>query len=258
MKKNIDIAKEYDSIYEKLSATTLLQDILKKAFDADYIQEINQFSFLKRKDLNQIHDVLSIIPSPLLGLELGCGTGELTSELARIHNGKWFGLDISSTAIKLANQRIQKTYTSFSVNFAIGHFESIPLPLSSIDCIIAIDSIQHSAPYIVSAFEINRVLKPGGYLIFSNWIKRAPTSQLILEDPLYVELIKNNFIILTTIDTDPNLAKQIEVYSEIYRRKLDVERILGRHFLENLIREGHHILISRNSIQRALTIARKQ
>lgn len=219
----------------------------------EYVEGVSPFSYLKKSEIIKIHETLKTFGPVHYGLEIGCGTGGLTLELTQKIAGQWTGLDISETAIVQAKQRCNTAH--HNTHFVVGSINCIPFPAAHFDCIIVVDAIQHGKPYAHSVKEIRRVLKPNGKLLFTNWVRKLPFSQLIKTDPLCSELLNCGFNIHSITDTDPGLHKQIKVYIEIYERRTEFERELGGLFLEMMFREAHHIGRLRNSIQRVLTIA---
>ena len=101
-------------------------------------------------------------------LELGCGIGRIGREIAPLC-GKWFGVDISSTLIEIAKQRMNHlNNVAFKVlnktslhNFSDHFFDKV----YSHAVFIHLDK-EDAFLYLK---EIARVLKPGGILYFDTW-----------------------------------------------------------------------------------------
>jgi len=105
---------------------------------------------------------------PLAGtrvLELGCGTAELTREIATHTPG------VSITALEVdriqfeKNRRIQDLP---NVSFEFGGAEAIPAPAAYFDIVIMFHSLHHVPVENMdrALLEIRRVLKPGGLAYF--------------------------------------------------------------------------------------------
>jgi SAM-dependent methyltransferase len=93
-------------------------------------------------------------------LDAGCGTGGLLEFLRKSFNVA--GFDDSFEAVRKAFER-NGSYESL----AVGDVESIPFHNNRFNAVTCIDVIYHAnvADERVALNEMNRVLKPGGYLI---------------------------------------------------------------------------------------------
>lgn len=97
-------------------------------------------------------------------LEVGCGTGAFSQQLLEIHPDLHFiGCDVSPKAIEEATVRCNK--------YSRAKFEALDatntgLPADSVDVVVGA-SILHHLPLEPSLREINRLLKPGGLVCFS-------------------------------------------------------------------------------------------
>lgn len=116
-------------------------------------------------------------------LEVGCGLGMLSLELAR--NGlDVIGVDVSPESIKIANQyREKNTYTS---NFGSLEYKcidalSLDIPEQSLDTIVFFRSLHHIA-------ELDKIMKKA-----KSWLK--PNGCLILSEPVRDHFNKNSAFI---------------------------------------------------------------
>ncbi|MBN1779164.1 MAG: class I SAM-dependent methyltransferase [Candidatus Buchananbacteria bacterium] len=98
-------------------------------------------------------------------LDVGCGNGRLV-ELFKSVNVNYTGLDISEELIKIAQAKYPDR------NFMIGNLVDLPDFATQFDSVFAIASLHHipSEKLRNQALEkIASALKPGGYLIMTNW-----------------------------------------------------------------------------------------
>lgn len=96
-------------------------------------------------------------------LDLGCGTGYFTRALQqKFPEAYVLAMDLAETMLEVARAR-----NSPGLGLLCGDAEHLPLASNSVDVIFSSLALQwcHNLPLLFS--ELNRVLKPGGKLIFS-------------------------------------------------------------------------------------------
>ncbi len=102
-------------------------------------------------------------------LDLACGTGVVTKELAQnvIPNGKVIALDINKEMIELAKSKCSKWANH--IKFILGSAEELNIPDNSMDRVLCQQGFQFFPNKKVVAKEIFRVLKPNGKAVLSTW-----------------------------------------------------------------------------------------
>lgn len=105
--------------------------------------------------------------APLTIVDAGCGTGECTFALARrFPKAKVFGIDIAQGMI----QQAKKKRRWFSkTRFQIGDMSALPFEDNSIDFLFSNLALQWVDDLSSCFREWQRVLKPGGLLLFSTF-----------------------------------------------------------------------------------------
>jgi ubiquinone/menaquinone biosynthesis C-methylase UbiE len=252
MEKTATNAAVYDEIYSRFPSSQLFDDALRAGMGREYSSILGQFSFLKRAELNVIEHQVGGMGERLRGLDIGCGTGYLPVYLGERFGGDWTGLDRSQAALIAARERSQ----SGRLKFVLGDIERLPFRSGSFDCLIAIDTLQHATSYARCARELRRVLRPGGVLIFTNWMMAVAKERLIAVDPLLTALSAHGFEQLAVVETDRGLELQIAVYRALYERREDIERLLGATFLSLMVSEATYIIERRSMISRYITVAK--
>lgn len=105
-------------------------------------------------------------PNALEWLEIGCGTGALSSEVLSACKPKSLVcIDSSEGFVKLARQSIQSTAAEFRVASA----EEIPISDQSMDCVVSALALNFISDKAMALSEMRRVLKPKGCLAFYVW-----------------------------------------------------------------------------------------
>jgi ubiquinone/menaquinone biosynthesis C-methylase UbiE len=91
-------------------------------------------------------------------LEIGCGTGQLTEQLAG-HGFRLTAIDIGPSMVAAARRRLAKA----DVSFHVTSFEDLPAPDESFDLIISSSAFHWIDPEIAFS-KSARLLRPGGWL----------------------------------------------------------------------------------------------
>ena len=94
-------------------------------------------------------------------LEVGCGMGIDTLELARLGFGEVVAVDLTEAALAIARERAARAGVT-NVSFVVGNAEQLDLPAASFDAVYSFGVIHHTPDTRRAAEEIRRVLRPGG------------------------------------------------------------------------------------------------
>lgn len=108
-------------------------------------------------------------------LDLGCGTGALAEAvLEEIANACLACVDLSPKMLELAKERLSGKADVFLVDV-----EGLPFPDSSFDAAWCNDSFHHYPDPKKAAFQMWRVLKPGGTLVVGDVWQPAPARAIM-------------------------------------------------------------------------------
>jgi ubiquinone/menaquinone biosynthesis C-methylase UbiE len=95
-------------------------------------------------------------------LDVGCGPGFLACDLAK-QGYQGFGIDISDSMINLSKDNLKDK----GWNFSVRDVEQTRFEENKFDCIIASGVIEYMNEDLKMLQELQRILKPGGYLIIN-------------------------------------------------------------------------------------------
>jgi len=107
------------------------------------------------------------------GLDIGCGPGLLTCELAREVGpaGRMVGIDTSSDMVVVSAERARRSALAGRTEFAVGDAVELHFPAQNFDFATAVQVYEFVADLPQALNEVYRVLKPGGLLVVmdSDW-----------------------------------------------------------------------------------------
>ncbi|MDU0458946.1 MAG: metalloregulator ArsR/SmtB family transcription factor [Geobacteraceae bacterium] len=113
-----------------------------------------------------IPQLLQQLPVGVTVLEIGIGTGGLLSELAT-RAPKVIGVDHSPAMLEEARRRLTEQGVS-GVELRLGEMTYLPLPDSSVGCVVANMVLHHAADPTAVLSEMRRVLVRGGALLLAD------------------------------------------------------------------------------------------
>jgi ubiquinone/menaquinone biosynthesis C-methylase UbiE len=102
-------------------------------------------------------------------LELGCGEGNLTFELAT-RGMHLTAIDLSPERVERARTRAHKLGLQSQPHWIVGDLNTLPLPRNGFDCIVAHDALHHILHLSNLCEEVTRALKPGGHFIVMDYV----------------------------------------------------------------------------------------
>ena len=103
-------------------------------------------------------------------LDLGCGTGN-AAMVAAARGARVIGVDPSPRLLGIA--RATAAAAGLDAEFILGSAASMPVPDGSVDAIGSVFGVIFAPDPTAAAAEIARVLRPGGRLVLSAWLRRG-------------------------------------------------------------------------------------
>ncbi|MEJ2252682.1 MAG: class I SAM-dependent methyltransferase, partial [Candidatus Lokiarchaeota archaeon] len=131
---------------DKIFVNSLLKRLMQKYFEMIIFRK-----FLKAHKIQLINKTV---------LDAGCGSGfGLKLIQTEFHPSNLYGFDILPEQILKARKKIPTAIIS------IGDITNIKFPASKFDAVFVFTVLHHIPEYPKALKEINRVLKPGGFLL---------------------------------------------------------------------------------------------
>ena len=156
-----------------------LKDRSRTAFDAQAstYDEGMQGEHARRLYPHVVEEVVRAvadIPTPCL-LDLGCGTGALAKLVLRqVPRARLTCVDLSSEMLAVAGERLGAT-----AKLVAADAEHLPFCDSSFDAVWCNDSFHHYPDPERAAFQVWRVLAPGGTLVIGDAWQPAPARAIM-------------------------------------------------------------------------------
>jgi SAM-dependent methyltransferase len=189
----------YDSHYSQLAA-----DLQSEVRRETYGEDLGQASWLT---LDELRDWLPFLrlDATQKALEVACGSGGVTCQIARETGASAAGVDINAHAIEAANRRAEGDGLASRVAFQIvDASRRLPFPDESFDVVLCNDSINHLADRAGVLQDWHRVLRPGGRLLVTDPI--VVTGQLSNEEMRIRSSI--GFFLFTPVGCNERLLRE--------------------------------------------------
>lgn len=145
-------------------ASGLYSEIRRQAFGED----IGQTGWLTADEQDMFLGWLNLRPGSRL-LDLACGSGGPTLRIAELAGCRVTGIDLHEEAVAAARAAAEERGIAGGADFRAGDAaEPLPFDDAQFDVLICIDAINHLPARQRVLQEWQRVLKPGGRLLFTD------------------------------------------------------------------------------------------
>jgi SAM-dependent methyltransferase len=145
--------------------------------------------FYPEEDIENLTDVYEYyvknkIPQKVRGkiLEIGCGNGRLLSRLVNIGFDKIVGVEPSRKAVMATPKNVNRK------NIIIDFFKNRQFKSNHFDAIIFMQVLDHVMDPNIFLKEVNRILKPGGYVLALVHNSRSWSARLLGERSPIIDL----------------------------------------------------------------------
>lgn len=153
--------------------------------EADWWDPSSPFRVLRRMNDVRVDFFANAYEGGGMIVDLGCGGGFVTEELARAFpNSEVRGFDISENSVKKATNHADGLK---NLLYSVGDIYAIPLQNESASFVVVSDVFEHLQDLDSALGEIARILKPGGVLVFDtiektwwSWLSTYFVGQQIL------------------------------------------------------------------------------
>lgn len=136
-----------------------------RAFYEEYARSYSEEPVIRMAQIGTIGGALAVRGA--VGLDVGCGRGQLLASLSRKSPRLLVGCDWARTAVEAARQKIFGEPPRGPVVFHVCDARNLPFPDGTFDFVVCTEVLEHVEGWEKAFGELRRVLKPGGVLALS-------------------------------------------------------------------------------------------
>lgn len=161
----------FDDIFRRIAGSSILPTIWRDVYGTDFPEEASPFSFVTIPELRSIVEALRLAPG-LRFADIGCGQGGPSLFVARASGATVIGLDSSHAGLQCGADGARRLGLSQRSGFVTTDAAQLGLRETSVDGAMSIDALQLMRDPQIVLSEVQRILKPGGRLAFTTWLRR--------------------------------------------------------------------------------------
>lgn len=170
----------------------------ERRFNPEHMKKLDNPERRKLLPPHKLLELLEIQDNDIL-IDLGAGTGYLTSPAASLTRNKVYALDVEPQMLQYLGKRVEEQKLD-NVELIEGAIERIPLAGQIADHVIASFVLHEVEPLEKGLQEMGRVLKPGGKVLCVEWEKKQteqgpPLHHRIQSNELAKAFGENGFLV---------------------------------------------------------------
>ena len=108
---------------------------------------------------------LAAPPAGGIALDVGCGTGDLSLELARRPLRRVVGVDLAPAMVARGRRKAARRGSSERVHLGLGDALRLPFPDDTFDCALTAFTLRNVSDVSAALAEMRRVTQPGGRIV---------------------------------------------------------------------------------------------
>ena len=122
-----------------------------------------------KKEINRLLNGLDLTEKKIL--DVGCGAGGITVSLVKDYGAKEvIGVDVEEDVVNSAIRRVVKNRLKDNIEILLIGKSNLPFEDNCFDIVFSKDSFVHIPDKEKIFSQVFKVLKPGGFFVFSDWL----------------------------------------------------------------------------------------
>jgi SAM-dependent methyltransferase len=159
-------AGEFDRWYAEMGRSVLRDEIVRRALGLPSDMDVS--GLLPWSAVVEVTAALNLAPGQLL-VDLGCGRGGYSLEIARQTGARLLGLDFSPVAVASARGRAASADIAGRAAFCVGDMTANGVGTGVADAVLCIETIMFIGAHLDALRECRRILAGGGRLVLTSW-----------------------------------------------------------------------------------------
>jgi SAM-dependent methyltransferase len=167
-------AGEFDRWYAQMGESELRDQMVRRALGLP--SHMDASGLLSWSGVTEVAAALNLAPGQLL-VDLGCGRGGYSLEIARQTGARLLGLDFSPVAITTAALRAASASIAGPAAFCVGDITAIGVKGGAADAVVCIETIMFGDAHLDALRECRRILIADGRLVVTAWEATNPADE---------------------------------------------------------------------------------
>jgi SAM-dependent methyltransferase len=159
-------AGDFDRWYAQMGCSASRDRIVRRALGLP--SDMDASGLLPWAGVAEVAAALNLAPGQLL-VDLGCGRGGYSLEIARRAGARLLGLDLSPVAVATARDRAARADIAGRAAFCVGNMTTAGVGTGAADAVVCIETIMFARPHMDALRECRRILAAGGRLALTGW-----------------------------------------------------------------------------------------
>jgi SAM-dependent methyltransferase len=156
----------FDQWYAEMGRSGLRDQIVRRALGLP--SDMDSSGLLPWAAVTEVAAALNLAPGQLL-VDLGCGRGGYSLEIARQTGARLLGVDFSPVAVAAAASRAASAGIAGSAAFCVGNVMATGVGTNAADAVVCIETIMFASTPLDALRECRRILIAGGKLVLTCW-----------------------------------------------------------------------------------------